>query len=279
MGRLKGRFRHSQLTYLIVFMSTRTNSSTFYILWVLLVLNLFISASFLSWQLMRPSHFHYGFFYDALEIGPFIERYGPENRFKKGLENASKIEHIRLFAAIAHSVHHNGKGLAQITYHSSEGHPIGKLLRKPEVVHLEDVAKLIKLFNVAGIISIIFGLVLMLLLSNNRSVMPPAKILAAGIAGILLIVGAVVLVVGPTKVFYQLHIWIFPADHEWFFYYQDSLMTTLMKAPDLFGYIAAAWLAYSLILFVLMMWSCRWLNHKLANWLSSDQEPSISEIQ
>lgn len=252
-------------------MSTRTNTATSYLLWVLLVLSLFISASFISWQLMRPSHFHYGFFYDALDIGPFIQRFGPENRFKKGLEEGSKEEHIRLFAAIAKSVHHNGEGLAQITYHSASGQIIGTLLRPPEVVHLEDVAKLINFFNGAGSVSIIVSLVLLLWLSNHRSVMPPAKILVAGIGGILLIVGLVVLIIGPKAVFYQLHIWIFPADHKWFFYYQESLMTTLMKAPDLFGYIAAAWLLYTLILFSLIMWLCRWFNAKMVNWLSTDQ--------
>ena len=35
-----------------------------------------------------------------------------------------------------------------------------------------------------------------------------------------------------------MHEWVFPAEHQWFFYYQESLMTVLMKAPDLFGAIA-----------------------------------------
>ena len=38
--------------------------------------------------------------------------------------------------------------------------------------------------------------------------------------------------------FYALHEWIFPDNHQWFFYYQESLMTVLMKAPDLFGAIS-----------------------------------------
>jgi hypothetical protein len=59
---------------------------------------------------------------------------------------------------------------------------------------------------------------------------------------------AAVLIIGSKKVFYYLHTWIFPPEHPWFFYYQDSLMTTLMKAPDLFGLIAALLLALWLLL-------------------------------
>ena len=48
--------------------------------------------------------------------------------------------------------------------------------------------------------------------------------------------------------FYQFHIWLFPADHEWFFYWQDSLMSTLMKAPVLFGGIAVVLVGGTLVL-------------------------------
>jgi hypothetical protein len=49
-------------------------------------------------------------------------------------------------------------------------------------------------------------------------------------------------VVGPVQVFYVLHELVFPAGHEWFFYYQDSLMSMMMQAPNLFGPIAVLWL-------------------------------------
>tara|TARA_Y100000588_G_scaffold356149_1_gene412087 strand:- start:498 stop:764 length:267 start_codon:yes stop_codon:yes gene_type:complete len=48
----------------------------------------------------------------------------------------------------------------------------------------------------------------------------------------------VVFALGPKQVFYWFHIKVFPEGHQWFFYYQESLMSTLMKAPDLFGFIA-----------------------------------------
>jgi hypothetical protein len=42
---------------------------------------------------------------------------------------------------------------------------------------------------------------------------------------------------------------VFPPGHAWFFYYEDSLMTTLMQAPHLFGFIAVAIGVLALALF------------------------------
>jgi len=68
----------------------------------------------------------------------------------------------------------------------------------------------------------------------------PARVAAGGLA-MVAVSGVAVVVIGPVKVFYAAHNAVFPPGHEWFFYYQDSLMTTLMKAPDLFGFIAVVW--------------------------------------
>ena len=38
-----------------------------------------------------------------------------------------------------------------------------------------------------------------------------------------------IFIIGPQKAFYQLHEWAFTENAQWFFYYQDSLMTTLMS--------------------------------------------------
>jgi hypothetical protein len=55
-------------------------------------------------------------------------------------------------------------------------------------------------------------------------------------------------------VFYGLHTWIFPPGHAWFFYYQDSLMTMMMKAPELFAYIALTLAVVSLACLMVMLW-------------------------
>jgi hypothetical protein len=72
----------------------------------------------------------------------------------------------------------------------------------------------------------------------------------------------VLVLFGPVNVFYKLHTWIFPADHQWFFYYQESLMTTLMKAPDIFGGIAAVWIVFASLSFISIHWVFRWRQSK-----------------
>ena len=62
-----------------------------------------------------------------------------------------------------------------------------------------------------------------------------------------------VVVIGAKDVFYALHEWVFPSDHQWFFFYQDSLMSTMMKAPDFFGYVAAALVSLALIILCLIL--------------------------
>ncbi len=72
------------------------------------------------------------------------------------------------------------------------------------------------------------------------------------------------LISGPEAVFYQFHIWLFPADHEWFFYWQDSLMSTLMKAPVLFGGIAVVLVGGTLVLTPLFYRGGLWLAERLS---------------
>ena len=61
-------------------------------------------------------------------------------------------------------------------------------------------------------------------------------------SALVLIVLTAVLMLFVQKLFNQLHVWAFPDDHQWFFYYEDSLMSTMMKAPVIFAYIAIIWL-------------------------------------
>jgi len=50
------------------------------------------------------------------------------------------------------------------------------------------------------------------------------------------------LVIGVENLFYGLHTIVFPDDHQWFFYYEDSLMSTLMQAPNIFLPIGVVWI-------------------------------------
>lgn len=212
-----------------------------------------IAAFWLAWQALVPVNFAYPLAYDTLHIQQHIDHYGPENRYKHGFSHTTPKERQRLFAAIVQAIQHHGDGLRRITYSTPDGIK-DTLLREPEVVHLQDVANLIDLFDVAAWISLGITAVALAFLAWRRLPPPGLKQIVLGLGGLLLASGAILLIMGPTRTFYWLHTHIFPANHEWFFYYQDSLMTTLMKAPDLFGFIAAIWVVLALILFGAGIW-------------------------
>jgi len=134
-------------------------------------------------------------------------------------------------------VHNSGTGLADIEY-QPPGKNARPLLHNAEVQHLQDVADFIDAGRVLFWVLLLLWLPLAWLCVWLK---PPPMRWRLGIT--VFTVGAVLawlLIAGPTQVFYQLHVWLFPAENEWFFYWQDSLMSTLMKAPVLFGGIAAA---------------------------------------
>ena len=59
-----------------------------------------------------------------------------------------------------------------------------------------------------------------------------------------------------------MHEMVFPDDHQWFFYYQDSLMTTLMKAPDIFFAIGAVWAILASVIYLLLSLLLQAMGHK-----------------
>lgn len=213
-------------------------------LWVWLT---FLLAIWLAWHLLAQVNFGYPIWYDHFGIGTHIDHYAPQNRFRQDFELTDRETRLVLFAGIVDAIQHHGIGLEQLSYQNAYG--TIPLLHRDEIVHLQDVARLIYLLNQFAIaLSIIWILLTTLTLVKKMafaSLKQSSYILGSGIGLALLIL----LLLGPTEVFYQFHIWIFPADHPWFFYYQDSLMSTMMKAPDLFAMIATALLAVSLVIF------------------------------
>lgn len=224
------------------------------LLGLMLTLSTLIIAFWISWHSLAQVNFTYALGYDLLEIDQHIQRYGPMNRYRQGFERTSPQQHKLLFAEIVHGIQHGGEGLEKITY-VAPGHKTNTLLREAEVVHLQDVANLITLFNYAGIACLLLLPALILLYRSRKRPLPTPRNIATGTLITLMLVGVVLLLVGPTQVFYWLHTKIFPDNHQWFFYYQESLMTTLMKAPDLFGYIAAVWVLMALIIFGAGQWA------------------------
>ncbi|MAR90013.1 MAG: DUF1461 domain-containing protein [Pseudomonadales bacterium] len=220
----------------------------------LLTLSSLLSVCWLSWHLLAAVDFGYGAGYRLLHIEQHIQRYGPANRFRPGFGQTNPDQHHRLFGDIVTAIQSGGAGLQQIYYRTGDGrrHP---LLRPPEVQHLQDVARLITAFNWAGLAGSLALLVLADIYYRRGLTPPTPGRMATGLLISIALLAVLMALVGPTRVFYWLHTWVFPADHQWFFYYQESLMTTLMKAPDLFGFIAVLWGLLTLVLFALLQWA------------------------
>jgi len=220
------------------------------IVWFLALLSGFVACLFIAWKVMAASDYGYPLFYDVYDINEHIERYAPQNRHISGFQVTDRQQHEALFSAIVTAVHNQGEGLEEITF--LRGDDAVTLLRHAEVLHLQDVANLIDVFDLAGVLALgLFTLLAGVLVYLNR---PPSwKHQLMLLAGVVLVCTATVLAIGPKTVFYKFHVWLFPPQHQWFFYYQDSLMTTLMHAPQLFGGIAAVMLLMATMLAVVLI--------------------------
>lgn len=214
------------------------------LLWFSALLGLFVSCLSASWLINAQFHYGYSLWYDWLNLGAHIQQFGPENYHKQGFEQLVASEHIRAFNEISNAVHQHGQGLADISY--SYQNQTVPLLTQAEIIHLQDVANLIDVLRIASAVVMLFAGILLWRLRRQSPPRWKAQLLL--LLGFITLSTVLVLVVGAEKVFYQLHIWIFPEGHQWFFYYQESLMSTMMKAPDLFAGIAVAILAGALLL-------------------------------
>lgn len=219
-------------------------------IWPVIFISQVVVAALIAWHLLAQFSFAYPLAYDALDIDQHIAKFGPLNRYRPDFETTDKAQHLELFAAIGNAIQNDGKGLADITYTTGKGREI-KLLRNAEVVHLEDVAKLVNVFYLTGAGAVILLIASLGIAWHQKLKIPSLKAIAIGVGFFVLSVLLIVFGVGPKDLFYWLHVQVFPPDHEWFFYYQDSLMTTLMKAPQVFGFIGAVLGGLLLIFWVL----------------------------
>ncbi len=199
---------------------------------------------------MQPLNYGYGLFYQWLDINSHIKTFAPQNRQgKNGFELTSPEEHHRLFAEISTAINQSGAGLRELTYTPDTTPQI--LLTDAEATHLEDVAILVDIMMPIGWGALALWVVL-LIVSRLRNIALPSL---GNSLMTLLIVGMAVLVtvfiIGPLKIFRAFHELVFPAENQWFFYYQDSLMTTLMKAPDIFFAITVLWALIAAVCYLL----------------------------
>jgi hypothetical protein len=220
-------------------------------LWLLYALACLWLALFFALKASQAMDYGYGYFYDVLDIDVHIQKYAPQHPYKRGFEQLPKEQHVLAFVQIADSVHGGGLGLKDIEYRVP-GKRATRLLDKAEITHLQDVASLL---NTVHWLSL--GFLIIWCLSAwavARYQLPSLRMRALAISCLISLMATVLLVFGPKAVFYQMHIWIFPPQNQWFFYWNDSLMSTLMKAPDLFGAIAVLMVTLSLpLLFILYM--------------------------
>lgn len=216
-------------------------------LWALLAL---VVCLFMAWKIAGGFQFFYSSAYQLLKIDQTIAEYAPQNRYRSHFPATAANVHIEMFSAISDAILQNGEGLANIEYKGTDGKDY-TLLHQAEVLHLEDVSRLIIVLEKAGWVAMFLWIALTVAIFWLwKWSMPSFVSLIGSVIGFTVVAVVTVLLAGSEKVFYNLHIYIFPSDHQWFFYYQDSLMTTIMKAPDLFAYIAVILLTITLVLFV-----------------------------
>lgn len=220
-----------------------------------------ICAFYLSWLMLAKVDFAYGTFHDLLNIQDHCEQYGPLNRYRQGFANTDKAEHVRLFALVNDAVHQQGRGLAEIYYHI-DGKPKDRFLHAAEIQHLEDVANLIDFMAPFALGASLLWLAFSALFVIDKLPMPGFKQQLMGIGLFVSLCVVITLLIGPEKVFNTFHVWVFPAGHQWYFFYEDSLMSTLMKAPDLFGAIAVLMTGLALVVFVVLNWGFYWGKEK-----------------
>ena len=227
-------------------------------LWPLLLIGHLLAVGLLAWHLLAQFDFAYPLAYRALDIQQHVQEYGPLNRFKNDFELTSKQEQLAIFSKITTAVQHHGKGLTTITYHLPNGATTA-FMHQAEVTHLQDVANLIDAFYTAGITGAILWVIMLAIAWRQKIKFPSVKKILIGFVVTIAVIATATFLLGPTKAFYWFHEHIFPDGHQWFFFYQDSLMTTLMKAPDLFGFIAVILLGILLLLWIVTVLGMRWL--------------------
>ena len=187
------------------------------------------------------------------QIESHIAEFAPQNRQNRiNFELTSKNERIRIVGKILRTVNSKGVGLETIKYFNTDGVPVNLFLTLAEVEHLKDVSVLVHLMNSIAFILIIIFIIIFSLAWRYKTTTPSLLMLTCSMVGFVIIATGCIIFIGPQIVFNELHEWVFADKSEWHFYYQDSLMTTLLKAPDTFATMAILMTAIALIFWLLI---------------------------
>ncbi len=221
--------------------------------YTLVIICSFTAALFLAWKLLQPFDYGYGFFYKQLNIADHIATFAPQNRQgKTGFEHTTEEARHRLFGEICVAINNDGRGLRELNYLASANARPQILLTDAEAVHLEDVSRLVNFMMPIGWGALALWIILLIVARQAKWPLPTLgySLMTLIIIAVLLMV--IMVIIGPHEIFKAFHELVFPDDHQWFFYYQDSLMTTLMKAPDIFFAIAALWAAVATVVYLVL---------------------------
>lgn len=236
-----------------------------FLLWPVFFTCQLIALALVSWHLLAQCHFAYPLGYQLLNLDKNIAEFAPLNRYKDDFEFTTAKDHWRLFGEISDAVQSSGTGLGEISYSLKNGSTTA-LMHEAEIIHLQDVANLIDVFYVVGIICLLIWIGLTFLAHHRHLTLPSIKKILLGFLTGFAIIAVAVVAIGPTAVFYWFHVQVFPDGHQWFFYYQDSLMTTLMKAPDIFAFIALLLVSLLITLWCASLYGLhRWLKYPQKN--------------
>lgn len=205
--------------------------------WAIFSGTTFLVSLHLAWLILAKVDFFYPVCHDLLKIDRVVAHYGPQNRVRKNFELTSREERIRLFEAINRAAHQGGKTL-EIHYYAADGSDLGPMLTLWDQAHLSQVALLLSRLRILGWVWMTLWIFLLFGVVKYRQRPPPLRNLIQGTVVVLSGLVGLIFLAGPGRLFSGLHRMIFPATQPWFLYYQESLMTLLMKAPDLFGLIA-----------------------------------------
>ena len=212
----------------------------------------------LSWRALSETNFFFSQIYEYNGIEEQIAKYGPQNRNRNDFETTTKSERAKIFEEIVRSVNNGGQGLEDIVYRDASGKIIDTFLTQPEIDHLNDVARLIThLSGILSYVAAILGVLVMVFWieksRKNNEIWRPYTVAKSFLSmlALLLVCCGMVLAVGPQRVFYALHEWIFAGMAPWHFYFQESLMTTMLTEP-LFGSISILLMVSAFAIWVLL---------------------------
>ena len=211
-----------------------------------LTLALLVSCLYVSWQVLSQANFLYDQIYEHNDLEAHVNEFAPLNRNgKESFALTTKAERVRVFNDIAREINAGGGGLGAITYTPEGAGAATTFLVEAERDHLQDVANLVSSLKpvgavIASLLIVFYGFCWYYKVSRYQYFWRPSGLFVSilQIAAVAALCVAVTFALGPQQTFYLLHEWAFSDKAQWYFYFEDSLMTTLM--PEIvFANIAA----------------------------------------